>query len=146
MELKLWQLGKEGGTLATFVSMIKFLRLWYSVSCFSFFVPISIFLAEVGLNWGTRDPHCIWSLLSSCGTQLLLLPCDMWNLSSPTRNRSQVSCIGKQILNHCTTREVPPCFSSKKRNFGPNILLPLIGQDRISELASESVRPLQVRR
>ena len=31
----------------------------------------------------------------------------MWNLSSPTRNRTCVLCLRRQILNHCTNREVP---------------------------------------
>ena len=34
-------------------------------------------------------------------------PCGMWDLSSPTRNRTQVLCIGRWILNHWTTQEVP---------------------------------------
>ena len=31
----------------------------------------------------------------------------MWILSSPTRNRTCVLCLGRQILNHCSNREVP---------------------------------------
>ena len=31
----------------------------------------------------------------------------MWDPSSQTRNRIHVPCIGKQILNHWTTRDVP---------------------------------------
>ena len=31
----------------------------------------------------------------------------MWDLSSPTRDRTRIPCIGRQILNHWTTREVP---------------------------------------
>ena len=34
------------------------------------------------------------------------LPCGIWDLSSQTRDRTRVPCIGRQILNHCTTREV----------------------------------------
>ena len=65
----------------------------------------------------------VWGLPSSCGTGRLRswgtrasLSCDMWDLSSPTRNQTQVPCIGRWILNHWTTREVPlpvfeiPCF------------------------------------
>ena len=44
--------------------------------------------------------------LSSCGTQAQL-PCGMWDLSSPTRDRTCVPCLGRQILYHWTTREVP---------------------------------------
>ena len=31
----------------------------------------------------------------------------MWDLSSPTRDGAHIPCIGRQILNHWTTREVP---------------------------------------
>ena len=31
----------------------------------------------------------------------------MWDLSSPTRDQTCISCIARQILNHWTTREVP---------------------------------------
>ena len=31
----------------------------------------------------------------------------MWILSSPARNRTCVLCLGRQILNHCSNREVP---------------------------------------
>ena len=44
--------------------------------------------------------------LSSCSTQAYL-PCGMWDPSSQTRHPTHVPCIGRQILNHRTTREVP---------------------------------------
>ena len=31
----------------------------------------------------------------------------MWDLSSPTRDRTRVPCIGRRILYHWTTREAP---------------------------------------
>ena len=31
----------------------------------------------------------------------------MWDLSHPTRDRTHIPCIARQILNHYTTREVP---------------------------------------
>ena len=46
-------------------------------------------------------------------TKLLLFyvlgfwPWGMWSLSSPTRDRTRTPCIGRQSLNHWTTREVP---------------------------------------
>ena len=43
--------------------------------------------------------------LSSCGTQALL-PRGTWDPSSLTRDRTCVPCIGRQILNHWTTREI----------------------------------------
>ena len=45
--------------------------------------------------------------LSSCSTQAWLPP-GMWHLSSPTRDQTRIPCIGRWILNHWTTREVPP--------------------------------------
>ena len=41
-----------------------------------------------------------------CGKQSEL-PCRMWDLSSPSRNQTYVPCIGRRILNHWTTKEVP---------------------------------------
>ena len=35
----------------------------------------------------------------------------MWDISSPTRNRTHVPCIGRPIFNHWTTREVPRSLS-----------------------------------
>ena len=34
----------------------------------------------------------------------------MWDLSSPTRDRTRTPCIGMRSLNHWTTREVPGCY------------------------------------
>ena len=43
--------------------------------------------------------------LSSCGARGLVAP---WHVgSSQTRARTRVPCIGRQILNHCATREAP---------------------------------------
>ena len=36
--------------------------------------------------------------------------------SSRTRDRTCVPCIGRRILNHCTTREVPTLFLKKEKN------------------------------
>ena len=44
--------------------------------------------------------------LSSCSMRAQLTR-GMWDLSSPTRDRTRISCIGRRILNHWTTREVP---------------------------------------
>ena len=38
---------------------------------------------------------------------LVLWPQGMWDLNSLTRDRTCTSCIGRQSLNHWTTREVP---------------------------------------
>ena len=34
----------------------------------------------------------------------------MWDPSSPTRDRTQILCIARQILNHWTTKDVPTPF------------------------------------
>ena len=46
----------------------------------------------------------------------------MWDLSSTTRDRTRVPSIGKQILNHWTTSEVPWVPFFKARNI-PSVLL-----------------------
>ena len=43
---------------------------------------------------------------SSCGTWAWL-PLGMWDLSSLPKDWTHISCIGRQILNHWTAREVP---------------------------------------
>ena len=44
-------------------------------------------------------------------------PRAMWDLSSPTRNRTHNPCIGRQSPNHWTTREVlgPPSWKAEQR-------------------------------
>ena len=57
----------------------------------------------------------VWTSYQLChvGSKVVAhRPCSMWNLSSPTRDGSCVFCIGKCILNHWTTREVPLVWTS----------------------------------
>ena len=50
--------------------------------------------------------HRLWSRVSSCGAQALAA---LQHLeSSWARDQTQFPCIGRGILNHWTTREVPP--------------------------------------
>ena len=42
---------------------------------------------------------------------LVFWPRGMWDLSSPTRHRTQAPYVRRQSLNHGTTREVPSPFS-----------------------------------
>ena len=79
-------------------------------------------------SWGYSSLRCMgvplqWLLLlqstgsrcmgfSSCGVQAQQLWCTglvaLWHVgSSQTRDWMHVPCIGRQIPNHCTTREVP---------------------------------------
>ena len=57
-------------------------------------------------GWGTRALPRACSGFSSCGTRAYL-PQDMWDHSSLNRDRTCVSCLGRWILYHWTTREVP---------------------------------------
>ena len=63
-------------------------------------------LRSMFTSWSSRA-----HVLSSCRTWVQL-PCGMWDLSPPLRDRTQVPCIGRRILTHWTTREVPPLFWS----------------------------------
>ena len=65
--------------------------------------------------------------LSRCGTRALEikglvvashgLSC-LWDLSSPTKDRTHILCIGRQVLNHRTSREVPKALQFLKNVVG----------------------------
>ena len=42
----------------------------------------------------------------------------MWGLSSQTRDQTHVPCIGRQILNHWTAREVPTIITDNNAQLG----------------------------
>ena len=46
--------------------------------------------------------------LSGCGTWAQL-PCSMWDVSPQCKDGTHVPCIGRWILSHYSTREVPHC-------------------------------------
>ena len=59
--------------------------------------------------------------LSSCSAQVYMFH-GVWDPSSLTRDQTCVPCIGRQILNHCTTREVPALLvSDELASFGLRI-------------------------
>ena len=62
---------------------------------------------KTGLSWGFF--FFFFSVLAvlglHCGGQASL-PHGMWELSSPTRDQTYVLCIGRQIFNNWTTREI----------------------------------------
>ena len=70
-------------------------------------------------TWGSRV-HGLCSLQHvgslvevgelNCCSAWAYLPCGMWDLSSPTGDQTCVHCIGRWILYHWTTREVPKLF------------------------------------
>ena len=73
-----------------------------------------IYLAVLGLGCSPWDLRCIigdlllWHAgLSNCGTQAQLLH-SRWDLTFPVRVWTCVPCTAKQILNHWTTKKVPP--------------------------------------
>ena len=66
-----------------------------------------LFLTVPGLSQHTRSS--VASVFSSCGPWAWL-PDGMWDLSSLTKDRTHVPCIGRQILNHWTTSEVLQVF------------------------------------
>ena len=75
---------------------------------------ICLFLAVSGCScsmWDLSLRHMSFSLFVACGLRSCslwaYLPCSMWDLSSLTRDWTCIPCIGKWILSHCTTREVP---------------------------------------
>ena len=53
-------------------------------------------------------------MLSSCSAWAYLSH-STWDLTSLTRDRTCFPCIGRQILNHWTTREVPSCYLNSSR-------------------------------
>ena len=53
--------------------------------------------------------HCGMQALEGTGLSA------MWDLSSLTRGQTHIPCIGKQILNRLTTREVPGLWALKGR-------------------------------
>ena len=65
-----------------------------------YFWPRQVLVAAHGLFVAVRR------LLSSCSMRALL-PRSMWDPSYPIRDRTHVPCIGRQILNHWATGEVP---------------------------------------
>ena len=81
----------------------------------------------LGLPCDAQTLHCCMKAFSNCcswtcivamhqleacrhsnpGTRAYRLPHGMWDLNPPTRDQTHIPCIGRHILNHWTTREVP---------------------------------------
>ena len=55
-----------------------------------------LFLAALCLSWHMDVPCGVWAWL----------PQDVWDLSFLTRDQTCVPCIGRQVLNPWTTKEV----------------------------------------
>ena len=70
-------------------------------------VALEIFIVSCGIFcWGTWILQ-LWCRLSNCGAWTYLPHC-VWDLISLTKDCTYVPCLASQILNHWTTREVPP--------------------------------------
>ena len=70
-------------------------------------VPPSHSLKNIYLFTWLHGVLALAHRLSSCGTWIWL-PQGMWDLSSPTKDRTHVPSIEGQILNRWIAREVPP--------------------------------------
>ena len=91
------------------------------LNLFSFYIKmlqIPLWFLNFFLEWLVLGLCCCMRAFSSCREQGLLFRCNAlashcgrfspWDLSSWTRNRIHVPCLGRQILNHWTAREVSP--------------------------------------
>ena len=74
------------------------------------YTPIALFWGE-GLSYSTQDLQ-LWPAVSGAGTgsavavYRLSCPSSTQDLTSPTRDRTCIHCVGRRILNHWTTRTV----------------------------------------
>ena len=106
---------EKEGIFPSKIYLFIFLNSFLAFLCFCCRTQAFSSLGEQGLlsNSGVRASHCCdfsfcgaWALeykLSSCGVQALVAP---QHVESPQiRNQTHVPCIGRQILNHWTTRE-----------------------------------------
>ena len=78
------------------------LHIFFFLNLFYLFLPV------LGLHCCARAFSVQWILLLwSTGSKHAGLVAARHVESSPTRARTCAPCTGRQILNHCTTREVP---------------------------------------
>ena len=88
---------------------------------------VESFVAEHRLlSSGAWAPECLGPVVAACW---LSCPHGMWDIGSQTRDRTHIACIGKQIFNHWTTREVPYirdlCHTSPYEVSRPLVLSPV---------------------
>ena len=78
------------------------------------FVPSFFFLRFLNVDHFKSFYWICYNIASvfCCLFDLVLVswPQGMWDLSSQTRGRTCTPCLGRQCLNHWTTREVPICL------------------------------------
>ena len=101
------------GALGTCLGHIPPSSSWSPLLCtiISLFSLAVLRLHCIILHCGAQASLVVIHRLSSCSVQASLLR-SMKGLSSPTRDRTQVPCIGRQILSHWSTigrtRELSP--------------------------------------
>ena len=92
------------------VGLFVFLLLHYKSSLYildifcKYFLPFSglSFHFLSGVAWSTKIQKFV-----DVQFFFLAAPCSMWDLSSPSRDRTRAPCMGARSLNHWTAREVP---------------------------------------
>ena len=132
------------GIFPSKIYLFIFLNLFLAFLCLCCHTQAFSSLGEQGLlsNSGVRASHCCdfsfcgaWALEckpSSCGAQALVAP---QHVQSPqTRNQTHVPCVGRQILNHRTTREG---FIITRKN----LLLLTASKVNTRDLSQRSVSP-----
>ena len=88
-------------------------KFFFKIFIYLLFICLCLFLV---VAYGPSSCH-VGSLiavhrLSSCGGRAQQLLLGMWDLTSQTRDQT-VPCLGRRILNHWTTREVPKLHFQK---------------------------------
>ena len=86
------------------ITQSKYHSIYFRIYIYFFNIYLFIWLHSVYFQHGGLFVGL--TVFSSCGTQAWL-PHGRWDLSSQTRDQTHVPCIGRQILNHWTTKEVP---------------------------------------
>ena len=88
---------------------------WESISLIYYLFRLCWISIATWASFSCRAQASLCRDFSCCGAQALecacstQLSCSRWDLSSRTRDQTHVSCIGRQIPNQWTTREVPWC-------------------------------------
>ena len=107
--------------LDTLLSLFFFLDIYY-FWCTVFSLPCA------DCSWGAQAPECVgfssWRTSSLAVVCVLRCPWGMWDLSSPIRDQTHVSYIGRWVLNYWATKEVPRYSSLDehlKKSAGPHV-------------------------
>ena len=94
-----------------FIKIFIYLFIFGCIGSWLQCMGFSLLVAPELSSCSTWAPECMGSVVAACGLSscgvLAQLPHSMCDLSSPTRDRTRVPCIGRWILNHWTTREIP---------------------------------------